>query len=204
MRELYIEVNKTVPTILCKDIIQLFEIEPFENFKSRIKFENLVITPNKCFDFDNMYDIMCIPKHNSEWFNIERLVYKEVLTNIYKFRLKLTACINEKSITLLELLNNKLMSDSFKIQKYSPAESEIIINSFHKTYNRYNVLTFVIFLNTVEDAELVIDNKRINVDEGKLLIFFDELPFKFHLSTSQPMYLITSQLCYDNVLNITT
>jgi len=175
--ECVLEFPNSIPNILCDTII--------ENYK-----DNNSETEN-CF---------VIPKNHNDWDRIERLLYKELLININKYKIHIVQNISfENNADLTMLLNNDLYLKDFIIIKRNAAAA-----NNYKTNNRYNILTFVFFLNNITiGGNINFYNKLIKPEKGKLVLFpecFNE-NYNFKLPNDEDQYIVTGQLCYENVIN---
>jgi deoxyadenosine/deoxycytidine kinase len=114
--------------------------------------------------------------------------------------------MNNLNIDLIENseLNNTLILESFTIQEYKSNYSDVFLKEFHKKLSRYNILTFIYFLNTPENGFLKIitdknENILINPIKGKLIIFPENLNYKYLFNLPNiPFYIITGQLKSNN------
>jgi hypothetical protein len=190
MSNLIIEYKKTLTSILCEDIIEKFE-------------ESNEETPINKF---------VIPKNDPEWKKTETIIYKELLIKINEYKSHIISNnTNEETNSILLLLNNSLYIKDFIIQKYTPSsdsetKEENMIFKNNRTNNRYNVISFVYYLNEPEDGgEIIFNNQtKISPETGKLLLFPENIHY-FHklflpLPNSGPQYIISGQLCYDNII----
>lgn len=185
MSNLILEFKKTLPNILCEDIIEKFE-------------ENNEEEP--------IYKFI-IPKNEPEWKKMETIIYKELLIKINEYKSYIIN--NNLNNEMLLLLNNSLYIKDFIIQKYS-TECEIIqentVFKNNRINSRYNVISFIFFLNKVEHGgEIVFENNQIKIkpETGKLLIFPENINYfhKLYLPISgSPQYIISGQLCYENII----
>lgn len=112
-----------------------------------------------------------IPKNNKDWIRIEHHLYKNLLScisNYKKKRVKNVALETHSSISqeLLEGLQQKMGVESFKI-----IQTTTQVAHYNRSMSRYNLLTFVLYLNKVENGKLVFDNKVIESEIGKLVLF---------------------------------
>lgn len=175
MDKLIIQYPKSIPSVLCEEIIYKFE-------------ETKQETSNK----------LEIPKQNEEWEKIERIIYKELVNKIYDYKKKILININKNETEkLLLLLNKKMIINSFMIQKYKAENIETIIDNYNRVNNRCNVLTYVFFLNTVSDSgEIIFTNGTvIKPENGKLVLFPDNLNYLFKCKLSiNDQYIISGQL----------
>ena len=176
-----IEYKKTLSDVLCEDIIDKFE----EN-----SAELLFIIPKNCI----------------EWRKIETVLYKELLIKINEYKNKIiNVNLCDETNELLLLLNKTLFIKDFIIQKYLTGDRENPAFKLSRTNNRYNVLTFVYFLNDCDGGggELVFGNDiKIAAEVGKLLIFPEnrEHHNKLYLPVDGSQYIISGQLCYENII----
>jgi hypothetical protein len=137
-----------------------------------------------------------IPKNNSQWERIERTLYKEILVKINEYKLEIISDMN-KYDDLSTLLNKVLYTKHLIINKLTSGEN------MHFIPNRYNVLTYVFFLNTInEGGDILIDESVIKPEIGKLVIFREDIkfPYKYNSPINEIQYIISGQLCYDNIV----
>lgn len=195
------EYDKSITGMLCESIIEQFDED------------------------SNDKTIFNIPKNNKCWERIERILYKELLMKLNQTKMKLLDDINLNNDLLL-LLNKSLYTKHITVQKLDMGEQSI--QSYHFTPNRYNVLTYVFYLNDiVEGGEIVFRRPKIISDNatcteiifvgddvnsdtsiiikpkmGKLVLFQEDIkyPYTCVLPKSNMQYIITGQLCYDNVV----
>jgi hypothetical protein len=174
------EYNKSLTDIMCENIIEYFEEDSDKN-------------------------IFNIPKYNKKWERIERLLYKELLMRINDYKNKLLEKINLNNELLL-LLNNELYTKNFSIQKIGVEKNEII-DKYIFIPNRYNVLTYIFYLNDIEHGgEIVfipledesLETYTIKPKKGKIVLFPENInTFKYNvmLPVNYSQYIITGQLC---------
>lgn len=166
-----VEYSNTIPDSLCDDIVVLF-LE-YINEKNTQKME--------------------IPKDNINWKKIERFLYKELLTKInsYKTHFIQNSIDNESSL----LLNENMYLRYFLIKMYETVNTTEYIENYDRINSRYNVLTFVFFLNTVENGGTIyFENKMVNAEKGKLILFPDKTKYNCCLPISNNQIIITGQL----------
>lgn len=192
MEATIIEYKRTLTDILCEDIIEKFE--------------------------ENYVDCFIIPKNCAEWQKLETVLYKELLIkiNLYKNHIINNNLCDETNEILL-LLNRSLFIKNFVIHKYSGDSGDNVDGAeagkffkLRRTNNRYNVLTFVYFLNDCENGsgggggELVFGNQmRITPEAGKLLIFPENREHhhnELYVPVACSQYIISGQLCYENII----
>ena len=108
---------------LCDDIIELFN--------------------------DNDNDSLIIPKHCNKWNKIEKILYRELLINIKKYKNKILNNIlnkNDKDISeVCKMIDKDMYLKHFKIIKIVNDNNNLVYNLREK--NRYNVISFIYFLN---------------------------------------------------------
>ena len=171
------ESENTITDILCENIIDDFE--------------------------DISIDIYDIPKNNKTWDMVERILYRELLVKLNDYKTQMLCNMNSNSELLL-LLNENLYTKYLSIQKIKPDEKSIL--KYHFVPNRYNVLTFIFYLNDVDGGNITISigktEKVIQPKMGKLVLFQEDIqyPYKCNSPLNKAQYIITGQLCYKNVL----
>ena len=185
------EFNNSLTTILCENIIELFE----EDCNNETKFN--------------------IPKNNENWKKIENILYKEILIKINNIKNKIILDIN-KNIDFIDLLNKSLYTKDLCIQKINSEED--IINKYNFIPNRYNVFTYIFYLNDIEGGEIVftkfnskniINNSLnneiiINPKKGKLIIFIEDINNYYYYKYNIPkesQYIISGQIFYSESLH---
>jgi len=181
-------------------MIGIFE---YNNSLTDIICENII----EFFDEDSNDNIFNIPKYNKKWERIERLLYKELLMRINDYKNKLLQNINLNNELLL-LLNNELYTKYLSIQKIEVGKNEII-DKYNFVPNRYNVLTYIFYLNDIDEGGEVIfiplenesvETYTIKPKKGKLVLFPENINtcnYKVLLPTNYSQYIITGQLCYN-------
>lgn len=174
-----IEFKNSIPSKLCDEIISLFEkkIEPKMN----------------------------IPKNNQEWSKIEQFLYKDLLLKLSKYKNALLfENSNQENETVTSSLNLDTYLNDFKIIKYDVVNCETVIRNYDKNENRYNIVSFVFYLNNVESGgEIIFKNFKMKPEKGKLVIFPEIIPnsYKCQMPISNSQYIITGQIC-ENTNNI--
>ena len=173
------EYDKSITDMLCESIIEQFDED------------------------SNDKPILNIPKNNKCWERIERMIYKELLMKLNETKMKLLDDINLNNELLL-LFNKSLYTKHITVQKLDIGEQTI--QSYYFTPNRYNVLTYVFFLNNItEGGEIVLKSDTsiiIKPKMGKLVLFQEDIKFPYTcvLPKTNCQYIITGQLCYDNIV----
>lgn len=135
-----------------------------------------------------------IPKHNSDWERIERTLYKEILIRLNEYKLKLLTHIDKYS-ELIKLLGNVLYTKDIIVNKLTNGEKIKFVP------NRYNVLTYVFFLNTIyEGGEIIINETVIKPEKGKIVIFQQDInhPYKYNSPGNEIQYVISGQLYHNS------
>jgi hypothetical protein len=152
-------------------------------------------------------NIFYIPKNNKEWERIERTLYKEILIGLNEYKMNLMNNINLNN-ELITLLNNDLYTKDICIQKIDIGEN--ITNKYNLIPNRYNVITYIFYLNDIKQGGEVVfynndmENKMINPEKGKLVLFPEDinlLSYKCCAPIENVQYIISGQLYYDNNIN---
>lgn len=174
-----IEFKNSIPNKLCDEIISLFEKKTEQKFN--------------------------IPKNSPEWNKIEQFLYKDLLLKLNKYKnLLLSENSNGENETVTSSLNLNTYLNDFKIIKYDPVECETIIRNYEKNENRYNIVSFVFYLNDVESGgEIIFKKSKMKPERGKLVIFPEISPnsYKCQMPISNSQYIITGQIC-ENTNNI--
>jgi hypothetical protein len=183
MEEYFFEYKKCLNEMLCEDIIEKFE-------------EN--ICPNK-----NIFEI---PKNNIYWKKIEKILYKELLLKLNLYKGYIIQRNDADCETMLSLLNENLYTKSLVIEKINPTNNEehICIKYYNKHNNRFNVLSYILYLNTPlgGGGEINYKNNVVNSEFGKL-VFFNYNIYKdcyFKRPKNDYQYIIYGELCSNNVI----
>jgi len=172
-----IEYPKTIPPLLCQDYIDLFEKN---------------ITPEQSTTGFR------IPKNNitaTEWHKLEKFLYKQLLIKLQDYKQKLLFHLDNYDICVLNgHLENEIYIKDFIIKKYeNPFQGQKIDI---KTPSRYNLLSFVFFLNTEPPCQIQLVDTIITPEKGKLLLFPETIIPKFmheFNSINANYYVITGQ-----------
>lgn len=141
-----------------------------------------------------------VPKNDDIfWKKIEHHLYLNILlciANYKKKRIKNMALEADNPISkeILDGFNYKLKIDSFKIIQNTQK-----VEHYKRSVSRYNLMTFVIYLNHVEfeHGRLIFKDKIIEPEAGKLVLF-PETPELPYCGESPPVgviqYIITGQI----------
>lgn len=197
MNQLIIEFPNSIPEVLCETIIENYELCKLNTVTELIHSSKI-----------NEPTIFEIPKNNDHWNRIEKILYKELLININKYKNSILLLNTVETIHLLKLFNNPLFTNSFLIHKFSctnifssPVSEN---NKLCKKHNRYNVLSYIYYLNTISDGgEVKFKNGTTIIPErGKLVLFPENLNYAYKqtIPISNDQYIIYGQLCYDNII----
>ena len=109
------EYKKSIPDMLCNDIIQLFEYQNDKNECSTIGGINKNI--KDATDF-------IIPKNDKKWEKIENFLYRELSNKLKKY----TKNEYKKYYTEYSIFDKKnIFTENFMIQKYDKKKENIFI-----------------------------------------------------------------------------
>jgi Rps23 Pro-64 3,4-dihydroxylase Tpa1-like proline 4-hydroxylase len=167
--EFIYENNFSIPTILCSEIIEMFEKEK-KNIGLTVGGVNLKVKDTTDFT---------IPHNAGTWLKIEHFLFKELNNNLKKYmkqinRSKYTA-IHNNNIDAAIFGNETLAVYSFMIQKYEKKKGKYTYhNDFAKDKkNQHRVITYIWYLNTVEEGGETEfwDSYKIKPVAGKLVLF---------------------------------
>jgi len=177
-----VEYINVLPKILCDDIIDLFLEE-----RKTIEIKKVKIFTN-----------------NDTWWKIEQILFNELLIKIKTYKIGLLKENTSENSELLILLNNDLYTKLFDIEEYDKTESDKFVTNYNRVNNRFNVLNYIYYLNSVENGgEIHFDNGIIiKAETGKLVLFPDNMDYKYKvkLPVSNEQYIIFGQLCYKNIV----
>lgn len=167
------ENNISITPILCREIIELFEGEKIKNRGVTIGGYQPNIKDTTDFNIPKCDD------ETSNWFKIEKFLYKELNTNLLKY-IKQINCPkynkeNNNGIDGSIFLDTELKVYSFMIQKYLKNEGKY---TYHNDFainqsKNHRVITYIWYLNTVtEGGETEFwDSFKIKPTAGKLVLF---------------------------------
>lgn len=196
----FIYQNKySIPSPLCDEIIQKFEETEDKRDGSTLGGVQKKIKDTKD------YNIPHSDSSDSKWFKIEKFLYKELFANVKKYVEHINIpnykpelnCGQDSSI----LKNTELHTDSFMIQRYEKGVGKYVYhNDYDMEYDakRYRVITFLWYLNTVEEGGETEfwGNFKIKPEKGKLVLFPAAWPFPHRgiMPISSNKYIITGWL----------
>ena len=172
----YIYLNRnSLASEICTDIIQLYENENTDS-----KYEGLVLSGlNK--NIKDTVDFV-IPLNNEKWYKYHKLLNNELSINLKKYISNLNNNEEFKNIDQLSNLtyvffeDTKLLTNVFMVQKYTQNVGKYIYHNdfrIEKAENKYRVITFLWYLNTVEEGGETSfgEDFKIKPEIGKLLLF---------------------------------
>jgi len=198
MTEYIVLEKKSIPDLLCTTIIELFEKE--EHKCEGVTLSGVNKKVKKTTDF-------VIPKNNEVWKDIEKFLYEELSRNIKKYKKKIMGSgydrENNYNIEYDTFENAPLFTESFMIQKYEKNNGKYVYhNDFARKDNSHRVITFLWYLNTVEEGGETVfwDNYKIRPEEGNLLLFPATwtYPHTGKMPLSDNKYIITGWLSIQN------
>lgn len=184
--EEFIYENQSLSNDICDRIIELFNKYTYDsqNTTSKKKNINLEIPSRIISETNDFYPIKNILVQELEK-NIQ-LYYNKLDNNIYFFDL-----IHKKKTIYNFIIKCYVISEMNESQCYN-----LNANNFN---NKSKILTFIWYLNDVNDAETVISGYRVKPKKGKLLIFPSEwfFPYNDTYSTINNKYIITGSIYID-------
>jgi hypothetical protein len=177
------EYKKSIPDILCNEIIEIFESQ--ENKDE----DNIINSLNKTIEKPSYF---VIPKNEEKWKKIEMFLYKELASKLKKYINKNNTHHDNNII----FENNELYTPNFIIKKYEKQKGKNIYhNDEYSNNNNSRVITFIWYLNIIEEGGNTIfwENHKIQQELGKLILFpsFWCYPCKHEISLSDDKYIIT-------------
>jgi hypothetical protein len=146
--------SECLTSFLCDDIIEL------------CKFSENELSIKKEF---------IIPKNNEDWKNIEKILYKELLTHIMHYKNNLILLNTNNGNLFIEQLSKKIYTKDFKI-------------TIKKSSNRFNIISYFFCLYET----VIINNIEYNDIKGKIFLF----PEEYKVNNIG----IYGQLCFENVV----
>ena len=161
----------------------------------------------------NNETILKIPKNNDDdWNKINRLLYKELLTKVNKYKERILS--QDCYSSILSLLTNNLITYNFTIyKKLTNSKEYSLITEFDKS----NVLTYIFVLNKIESGGGYIkfdmlDEQIYTLDQGEMYLFPYDLKHihKYISPNADEQYIICGNLqleqdnfvVYSNLRNI--
>lgn len=201
MKNYIVEYKNFINKGVCDDIIDLFnESENLEmkNYNDKSTLETISSS------------ILLIPKNNKDWEKIEKYLYKELLNKINDYKNKIFEIIVDNDYfkdNMISNLNSNMYLKNFVIQKIDNSKEKIILkDNYYRIYDRYNFLTFILYLNDIDKGgKIYFDNgSAINSEKGKLILLPDDIQYLYHIvpPISIEQYIITGQICIKNNIYI--
>lgn len=188
-------IQNSIPDTMCDNIINFFE-------------EDTIYKRPGCTasgidkNFKDTTDIS-IPKDDEKWGKIESFLYKELAANIKRYVKKINNIPeykqNHNYNKDYKILDNGMFTRLFMIQKYKKNTGKFLYhNDFEISDDSYRVLTFLWYLNTVDEGgeTVVWGNYKIKPEKGKLLLFPATwtYPHTGKMPISHDKYIITGWL----------
>lgn len=133
-----------------------------------------------------------IPKNHQDWKKIEHCLYKNLLSCVVDYKKKRLATHSLVSKELLEGLQQKMAMFSFQI-----IQNTTQVYHYNRYKSRYNLLTFVLYLNKVENGKLVFKNTVVEPETGKLVLFPETPELSYYGESPEVgkiQYIITGQI----------
>lgn len=160
---------------------------------SKINIYNKVVPPILCNEIIQKYNTYVtisesinniqfheykMPKQEPSWERIEKSLLKILLTCLLKTS-------NTENVTL----------DSFYIQKYATNDN-LFIDNYNTKLNRFNQLTFVIYLSEFKSAKVKNGkDETIEVNQGSVILIPEDINYVYqHELHKGNNYVITGQL----------
>lgn len=176
------EYNGVIPNKLCDEII-----------------ENI----DKNIENNEEYNLFVIPKHSDKWSKIELYLYKQLL--IHTKKLHDNIFTENKDNDFLIELNKPMKLNCFNLIKYNSIVNKEIVN-YNKKLSRFNVMTFVYFLNDIPNfngIEVLYNNEKKNIipHKGTLIFLQENLDYKtIYNIPNKKYYIITGQITLKNII----
>ena len=184
---------------VCSEIIKLFE----DDTTGKGKYDG-VVAGGMLKHIKDTTDLI-IPKDDKNWYKIHKLLEKELAINIKKYKSKLQndnynfSRDDENEYNIFE--STALSTDNFMIQRYLKEKGRYIYHhdfSAEWNKNRYRIITFLWYLNTVEEGgetEFWGEHK-VKPEAGKLILFPASWTFPHcgKMPISSNKYIITGWL----------
>jgi hypothetical protein len=185
------EKKYSIPTILCDEIVIMYELENIKHPGETISGVHKHIKDTTD---------MLIPKKDIKWYKIEEFLYSELSNSIkeyYNFIGNNVKSDSDRKYSFFD--TNDIHTDFFMIQKYNKQEGKYIYHcdsNVEYSNNRHRVLTFLWYLNDVEiggETEFWNGQQLIKPQKGKLLIFPAcwSYPHRGNMPLSSDKYIIT-------------
>jgi hypothetical protein len=191
------EFENSIPDILCDKLIDMYE-ESTDKFPGQTLYG-----VNK--DVKNTNDVT-IPK-NEKWEKINAFLYKELMSKLKDYiqhispEKEIVLFVNDKQHRFSYFNDRPLFTEGFLIQKYDKNLGQFVYHNdfaIHENKESYRVLTFLWYLNEVEqggETEFW-GNYIIKPKKGKLLLFPTSwtYPHSGKIPISSDKYIITGWL----------
>jgi hypothetical protein len=148
-------------------------------------------------------NIFEIPKHNDKWVKIEKMIYKEILIKLNLYKNNLILKNTNESENLVLLLNETLHTKSFIIEKITPSNDEKETKYYNAKNNRFNVLSYIIYLNEPKQGGGIVLKEFLIKPECGKLVFINYDNYKdihFKRPEHDIQYVIYGELCSNNVI----
>jgi Rps23 Pro-64 3,4-dihydroxylase Tpa1-like proline 4-hydroxylase len=192
--------NFSIPKLLCDEIIEKYEKYHIFHYQG-VTFGGLEKKIKDTTDF-------IIPKCENEkddWYKIEQFLYKELEKNLKIYLFNINNKNNYKpennSNIPYKLLYGQQHTNSFMIQKYEKGVGKYVYHDdgyFDYENNRYRTITFIWYLNDVEEGGETEFNGdfKIQPKKGKLVFFPATwcFPHRGNMPISDDKYIITGWL----------
>lgn len=184
---------------LCKQWIELFDNEEIETYEG-VTAGGLNKETKDTTDF-------LIPRNNeTKWKNAFSFLEKELARNLQMYIKQVNDPIKnihiESSSRKFQLFSsNNLTTNNFMVQRYRQNKGRYIFHddfSVEWTERKYRVITFLWYLNTVEEGgeTQIWDDTLVKPEAGKLLLFPSSwtFPHRGKMPLSSDKYIITGWL----------
>jgi hypothetical protein len=165
--------NNSLPPELCDDIIEYYYEESKNHYDGRTHSG-----VNKKIKDTTDYIIPENPEKNTKWEKINNILYKELHNNlqIYINNLQnIPEFSSENNIVDFKFFDiNYFIDKVFMIQKYEKQKGKYIYhNDFSLEKQRYRVITYLWYLNDVEEGgeTEIWHDLKVKPEKGKLLLF---------------------------------
>jgi hypothetical protein len=196
----YIYTNKhSIHPDLCKQWIELFDNEEIATYEG-------VTAGGLNKETKDTTDLLLPKNKETKWKNSFSFLEKELARNLQVYTKELNDSIKnihvETSSKKFQLFpSNNLTTNNFMIQRYRQNKGRYIFHddfSVEWTERKYRVITFLWYLNTVEEGgeTQIWDDTFVKPEAGKLLLFPSTwtFPHRGKIPLSSDKYIITGWL----------